>query len=489
MNARDLLALCFGNLWRMKLRTALTVSGVVIAIAAFTAMLSFGAGMQETFSTEFYELGLLSTMNVFPSREGPDDAGRGLLDDRALTAFSSLPGVASAYPFDSIDMTVSFLDTVFSDTTLRVEAQALPATAARTPLYSRMAVGEPLRDDAARDALVTHMFLRRAGLDAADSLIGRRVVVSVEVASVDSGLVRMLEGQTHLPERIGAFLMARNANEEAGRRMVGEEIRAALGRFLDGYLQGRAVIRDTLTIRGMLDFRMGGPFRVRPLIVPAGTVRRLSSGSLIDDPTDLFATLAAGGSIDLSSDGDVRTYPQVTLNLDRSADPEAVADTVEALGYRVFSYAREFREMRRFFFFFDVALGVVGGIALLVASLGIVNTLVTSIMERRREIGILKSLGADEGYMRTLFIVESAVIGCAGSAAGIVVGWAVTRVGSWVARLLMARQGIPAMELFTLPVWVVGAGLLIGLAVSVAAGSFPASRAAAVDPVRALRSE
>ena len=65
MNFRDLVSISTGNLWRMKLRTFLTASGVVIAIGAFVSMLSFGAGMQENIAGEFQKLGLLNTMLVY----------------------------------------------------------------------------------------------------------------------------------------------------------------------------------------------------------------------------------------------------------------------------------------------------------------------------------------------------------------------------------------------------------------------------------------
>jgi putative ABC transport system permease protein len=179
----------------------------------------------------------------------------------------------------------------------------------------------------------------------------------------------------------------------------------------------------------------------------------------------------------------------VTLDLDRDVPYAQVKDSVELLGYRTFSYAEQFDEIRRFFLYFDMALGLIGLIALITASLGIANTLLMAILERKREIGVLKSLGADERDIRLLFFVESGVIGVVGAGVGIALGWIISRLGSVIARMVMERQGVQPVDFFTVPIWLIGAALFLGTAVSVLAGFYPAARAARVDPVESLRAE
>ncbi|NMC44598.1 MAG: FtsX-like permease family protein [candidate division Zixibacteria bacterium] len=115
--------------------------------------------------------------------------------------------------------------------------------------------------------------------------------------------------------------------------------------------------------------------------------------------------------------------------------------------------------------------------------------MVMSILERTREIGVLKSLGADDRDIRMLFLVESGVIGTIGAALGIVFGWLITRAASAIAKAMMAKDGFGRIELFALPLWLVLIALGIGIIVSLAAGYYPAARAARVDPVKALRAE
>jgi putative ABC transport system permease protein len=113
--------------------------------------------------------------------------------------------------------------------------------------------------------------------------------------------------------------------------------------------------------------------------------------------------------------------------------------------------------------------------------------MIMSILERTREIGILKSLGAEDAHVRALFLTEAAAIGFLGSVGGILLGLAVTGAASAVARAFMVRQEIPPMDLFHLPFWVALAAVAFGTLLSVMAGLYPAVRAARIDPVQALR--
>jgi len=115
--------------------------------------------------------------------------------------------------------------------------------------------------------------------------------------------------------------------------------------------------------------------------------------------------------------------------------------------------------------------------------------MVMSIIERKREIGMIKSLGADERDIRLLFLVESSVIGMVGAVVGIIFGWLITRLASLIARIIMVREGVDETELFALPWWLILTAFLFGLIVSLIAGFYPASRAARVDPVEALRND
>jgi putative ABC transport system permease protein len=271
-------------------------------------------------------------------------------------------------------------------------------------------------------------------------------------------------------------------------RVVTNELGQALSSFTSGFFNSPATVSDTLEVVGVL--RSGnGRGRFSPILMPMATALRFDTAGLSNDPSELYATLAGGGALTSSNIPSRKEYPRVTLQLERTEPFEAVKDSIEARGYRTFSYAEQFEEITRFFVYFDMGLALIGLIALITASLGIVNTMVMAIMERRREIGVLRSLGATEGDIRLLFLFETGLIGFVGSIAGIILGWLVSRLCSAIVRAIMVDQGVAEIELFALPWWLIGLALLFGLVISVLAGAYPAARAARVDPMEALRVE
>jgi putative ABC transport system permease protein len=110
-----------------------------------------------------------------------------------------------------------------------------------------------------------------------------------------------------------------------------------------------------------------------------------------------------------------------------------------------------------------------------------------SILERTREIGIMKAVGAADGDIRNIFFFESALIGLAGGFLGVGLGRLVSVVINRIVNYFLSRQGVPFIDYFTFPWWLCLGSILFAVAVSLAAGIYPAMRAARVDPVVALR--
>lgn len=177
----------------------------------------------------------------------------------------------------------------------------------------------------------------------------------------------------------------------------------------------------------------------------------------------------------------------------RADDVQAAAELVRSFrgeGYRVQSLELILEQANRVFAVINVMLASVGGLALFVASLGIVNTMIMAIYERTREIGTLKAIGASRGDIRNMFMIEAGLIGLLGGAAGIVGGWLLGLLLNQVIAWYIERERLPiAATFFVTPWWLALAALLFAALVGVVAGLYPAARAARLDPLVALRYE
>jgi putative ABC transport system permease protein len=159
------------------------------------------------------------------------------------------------------------------------------------------------------------------------------------------------------------------------------------------------------------------------------------------------------------------------------------------MGFNTYSILDATRSLRRFFAVLDLFLGIFGSLALAVAALGIVNTLVMAILERRREIGIMKAIGASDGDVKKLFLAEAAVMGLLGGMLGVALGWVIGRLINAGANVYLHRQNLPSENLWAVPWWLVGGAIAFAIVISMISGLYPAARAAKLDPVQALRYE
>jgi ABC-type antimicrobial peptide transport system permease subunit len=176
------------------------------------------------------------------------------------------------------------------------------------------------------------------------------------------------------------------------------------------------------------------------------------------------------------------------LHVDSPEYVDEVARSVRELGMGALTPADQLGIVNTAYAYLEGVLSLVGFISLVVASLGISNTLYMAIYERTREIGVWKAVGATKATVRTLFTLEAGAIGLLGGAAGLTIAWTVGQGINAVARATFA-QDFASFALSAFPSWLVLAVLGFSVLIGVLAGLLPANRAAGLDPVAALRQE
>ncbi len=221
---------------------------------------------------------------------------------------------------------------------------------------------------------------------------------------------------------------------------------------------------------------MRGPTRAR-VFLPL----RLAESLHVMQSTDLREISRAAA--------DEPVYSSISVRVGNPTQVQPVENAVKKMGFNTFSILDATRSLRQFFAVLDLFLGIFGSLALAVASIGIVNTLVMAILERRREIGIMKAIGASDADVRTLFFAEAGAMGALGGVVGVALGWAIGQAINFGTNIYLKRQALPPEHFWSVPWWLVAGAIVFAFIVSLVSGLYPAGRAARLDPVQALRYE
>jgi putative ABC transport system permease protein len=463
MKIPDLTELALRNLRESLLRNSLTTVGISVGVASLVAMLSLGIGLQQMASRRLVKSGLFDTIVVTSRRElrgmgreeertGPTPGESRVLDEAVRTEIERMPNVAEAYP------DIRFATELrFEDKPHLTMVSALPESAKSNDAFEGMQ-GSFFSSDTAAEAVLQKSF--------AEELLGKTPALGAPEPSV-SDLAKPLLGK-ELTMRY-----AQRAASPAGPTAAGTPD------DLSGAAYSVVSREQKLKIVGVADLdpeSMRGPTRAK-VFLPL----KLAESLHVMLPTDLREIARAAS--------DQPVYSSISVRVKNPAQIQGVEDAIKKMGFTAFSILDASRGLRQFFAVLYAFLGIFGSLALMVASIGIVNTLVMAILERRREIGIMKAIGASDGDVKKLFFAEAGAMGILGGLVGVGLGWAIGEVINLGTNVYLKRQSLPPEHFWSVPWWLVGGAILFAFVVSMVSGLYPAGRAARLDPVQALRYE
>jgi putative ABC transport system permease protein len=431
----DLLSLILDNLGRRKARVALTAIGVVIGTAAVVVLVSLAIGLQRNATQSLYGIGDLTQIQVYPYYGDP-------------------------YQMSGIGESAS-QTTLITDDSLEQFAN-IPGVIAVIP----------------RDYIYGSAILRYNRLETYANIIGIGSS-SVEYLGVDlqGGEYTLQRGTAIIGSEIskGFYDPYWRPGQEppVPPDLLNEQVRLIIIKWDD---QGNE-IRKTLQIR---------------IVGVLAASRGESDWSIympLDDVT-AYNEWFTGHRINRNRDG----YNQAVVKVDDVSNVLKVTEVITQLGYQAYSPQSYVQGINSFFVVLQVIFGGVGAISLLVAAIGIANTMAMAILERTKEIGLMKAVGATNRDVLSIFLGEAAGIGFIGGLGGVILGWAAGQIINILALAYLAGQAAeqggppPSSAVFT-PAWLPIFTLLFATLIGILSGLYPALRAATMIPVTALKYE
>jgi putative ABC transport system permease protein len=447
MRLGDLLRLIFGNLSRRKGRVALTAIGVVIGTAAVVILVSLAIGLQRNANEQLYGIGDLTQIQVAPAY-GEGGPGPVVVS----TGGGGGNGQQGGGPQQPKLLTRKALE----------ELSAIPGVVAVIP----------------RDYLMSSMILRFKRLEAGASVIG---VGSNNLAELgleaEQGSVELTRGNIIIGKMVANNFY--DPRQRPGQQpppppdLYDQQVTVIL---VKSDQQGKE-IRKTLT------YHVAGVLKETRGEADWSIYMRL-------DEVKAFNEWAMGRRINYNKEG----YSQVIVKVGDVQQVLEIADQIKNMGYQAFTPQSFVQGINNFYLVLQIIFGGVGAIALLVAAIGIANTMAMAILERTREIGLMKAVGATNRDVLSIFLGEAAGIGFLGGVGGVLIGWLAGAAINVLALAYLASQtaqqgGMPPSVAVYTPLWLPLFALAFATLIGLLSGLYPALRAATMTPVVALKYE
>ncbi|NCS32528.1 FtsX-like permease family protein [bacterium] len=403
MKLSVLFQIALKSIWGKKLRSILTIGGVVVGIGAIVFLVSVGYGLQNLIVEKATGLDALRIIDVSTVKSQIIR-----LDEDSIGRFSSFENV------DNVQVVVN--------------------------VPGRVKVGGSTTDTVVFGAPVEYLDLSGVKVDQGSVYENDSSNAIINSAALNVIGIKPEQYQTFLGKEVNIELVLLGeliaTNDSPEEQTVNSEV--------------------TLTIGGIIN----------------------------DDNTPyIFVPLK------VLTDQGIHNYSQAKVRVKDNSQLANVRDTIESLGFSTKSASDTVQQIDQIFSIFRIVVSGFGAIGLVVASLGMFNTLTVSLLERTREIGLMKALGAKRRDIFALFLFEALIISGIGGILGVIFGYALGETGNYVLNTLAVATGNEPVDIFQTPVVFVIGLFLFSLLVGFLTGLYPSRRARGLNPLDALRFE
>lgn len=457
MRFLDLLQMSVTNLWRRRLRTVLTVLGVIIGTASIVVMLSLGFGLNKSTVEQIKASGGLTTINVYYSGEDSTVNSKALSEEGSSKESST--------------------------DTLKLDDEAIKE------------IAEIEHVEVASPVLQISAIARQGIYEGSISITGmsiealKRMNLPIEEGTFpeEGGQLKLIFGN----QVIGDFY---NRKTEEGYWDTGELPEVDLtGKPLfvifdteayynaqngEGASPKKYIVDNNAVLKGEMDEYNDYSWTTYTDIEALKTqLKKAFRGKAIPGQPSTKSGKSLGKF----------EYSNAYVQVDDMNNVEQVQKTINEMGFEATSNAEYLKTMQKQYQSIQAVLGGIGAVSLFVAAIGIANTMMMSIYERTKEIGIIKVLGCGLGNIRTMFLAEAAFIGFIGGFFGLLLSYFISFL---INHFLSGVYGYGEMQTLSyIPLWLPFIALVFAVLVGMIAGFFPALRAMRLSPLAAIRNE
>jgi|LGVF01.2.fsa_nt_gb ABC-type antimicrobial peptide transport system permease subunit len=436
MSSLDLMLMGIKNLWRRKTRTVLTVLGVVIGTTAIVVMLSLGFGMQRAQEAEMEKMGGLTVIEVHKpwqmEEPGKKSEDKLYLDEETVETFKSLGNVTGVL--------------------------ATKNTQIQLKVGKKQSWSEVLAVDFEE--------LQKFGYELQTGEWPGKVSKNTMIAGATTNM----------------NFYDMNSRMSYGMEQPGEDLENGNVKcFLEGEYYGEGKKKRPFSIDV-----------VGTLVAKENWQDNTSYMSFYSYNNYVKQNLRKYGTNDTSKRKKPGTkedlYDSIKVKVDKLENVIAVQDQIKAMGFEAYSNAEYLEGNKNQTLIIQGVLGGIGGVSLLIAAIGITNTMIMSIYERTREIGVMKVLGAKLKDIKNLFLFEAAMIGLIGGFMGLGLSLGVSQIINKIFFNMTQDSYMAIEEISYIPFYLMASALVFATLIGIISGYYPARRAMKLSALKAISS-
>ena len=476
MSLLDALRIALKNLWRRKLRTVLTIFAVCVGVIAVVSLVSIALGAQKAFIGQMESIGMLSKITIIGNKDaemsifsGPDnydeeDEDSTKLTDELIEEFKSMDHVRDVYPnieiwgYNTVVININGVEEK-----INAWVQGSPVTGDEDDQLSLTAGKYFDSNDDENVIIIGNNFMDKFEIEAED-IIGEEIILR--------SYGGMYGYYDELPD-------PENTDEDTWREHRSEVKAKIIGVSTMGPAEGGLYVPVEWAKKLMYDKNYKWPDDSDYQKWDQDMQKGLAT--MADEPKPVE---------ELRSELEEKGYSTVSVYIDDVQLAEDIAQKFEdKFEVSAITMNDLLKEINQIFRIIEIVLAIIGSISLGVAAIGIVNTMIMSIYERTKEIGVMKAVGASKRAIKKLFTIEASLIGFLGGAFGLGIGYCLSLVANRVANYFMAQDDIPLTDIIEIPLYLILGVLAFSTIIGLLAGLYPAIRASRLDPIEALRHE